>query len=172
LVYFLFTSGFFYWVSGCEETAKLITPYSFALSAEERGFAGITTKSDMDCVQWLLKESNPNFKITGDSNANYLLIGYFVLNDTKDSRLIPLENFYETGHCYLLLTRWNAHNGVFILTADVGVGLRVRCPFVINSGVMIYEVFDVTQPNFRIVRDVTIHEVYRSGDSVVVEKGE
>jgi uncharacterized membrane protein len=161
LAYFIFTSGFYYWVSGCNETARLITPYSFALSAEEKGFTGITTKSDMDCIRWLLEESNPNFKIAGDSNTIYLLIGHFVLNDTESTRPISLEQFYEAEHCYLLLTQQNIRDGVLISPVDVG--LRARYPFTINSGVT---VFDEAQQNRRIV----VHEVYRSGDSVVVEK--
>lgn len=168
LVYFIFTSGLYYWASRCEETDKLITPYSFALSGGERGFTGIATKSDIDCIKWLLKEGNPNYEIAGDSNANYLLMGYFVLNDTKISRLVSLGQFYKAKHCYLLLTQHNIQDGVFTFLADVG--LRVQYPFTISSNIMTYEVFDITQSNYRVVRSVAIREVYRSGDSVVVER--
>lgn len=169
LAYFVpFTSGFCYWASGCEETEKLITPYSLALSAKERGLAGITTKSDMDCIKWLLQESNPNFKMSGDLNTHLLFTGYFASYEIENTRFIELEKFYKTEHCYFLLTQQNIRNGVFILPSDIG--LRFQYSFIINSSEITYEIWDTTTPNHRAVRTVAIHEVYRSGDSLVVEK--
>jgi uncharacterized membrane protein len=166
LVYLVFTSGLYYWASGCKVTDKLVTPYSLALSAEETGLAGIATKSDIDCVNWLLEKSDKNLKIAGDTNGHCILMGYF----EEGRRIILLEPFHGEEHCYLFLTHQDTESGLFILPDNMGEGLRVKHPFILTPDKIYYEVSQSTKSYQVECRADATTVIFRSGDSIVIEK--
>jgi len=171
-------SGLFYWASGCEETGKLITPYSWALSADEMGFTPIATKGDIDCIHWVLEETDPDIIIVSDSNGVFLFEGYteYISKDYEPirgegDRLLWINDIFDLDQCYLFLTDWNTRKGKY--TECVDVGLKVNRAFTISNnenGCLTY-VADVRESGgIIVVKTVLIKEVYRSGDSVIYEK--
>ncbi len=168
IIYFVFTSGFIYWATSCQETEKLIIPYSYALSAKEQGLAGVTTKADVDCVKWLLEKSDKSIEIAGDTNVIFLLEGYFESYYVDEDRFAPIESFDTKEHCYLFLNEWNMEHGKYLLSSDVG--LREQYKFMIGNGVISYEVFDSRGANHMEIKFVSITEVFRSGNARIYEK--
>lgn len=172
LIYFIFTSGFFYWASGEKETTKMVTPFSWALSAKDKGFTGIATKSDMDCVNWLLNESKQDMYIVCDSNALFLISGYHeLLPDTwlqygrEDRLIIMMEMSKLEENCYLFLTDWNIKNNLYITCTDVG--LRRQHEFDIVDDYYIYSTFDYSEPWEVVTKTAKISGAYKSGNSIV-----
>jgi hypothetical protein len=84
LIYFIFTSGLVYEVTGSNATDKFIVPYSAALSGERTGLIGVYTKDDVKCAEWLAYKSNQGIPIVVDSNAWLLMKGFI----TQPSRLM------------------------------------------------------------------------------------
>ena len=170
LVYLVFTSGLYYWASGCKTTEKLITPYSLALSGEITGLTAVASQSDIDCINWLLEKGNEDLKISGDLNSNYLLVGYFPPYQEENTRILMLEQFQGEKHCYLLLTHQNMDSGILILADNHGEGLRVGHPFILTPNKLYYEVTVSTQSYKSECRVDNTTVVFRSGNSVVLEK--
>ena len=173
LIYFVFTSGLYYWLSDCQSTTAIITPYSWALSAEETGLTGVYTQGDIDCVEWLVNESNQDLVIGCDSNALYLLSGYVVLVPGtwelygRRDRLAVMMEVPDLGHCYIFLREWNIEQGKYI--TPTGVGARRQSDFRIEDDKLFYDVYMASDPS-KIYEDIIIiKEVYRSGESVVYE---
>ena len=168
IIYFIFTSGCVYWVTGCQETEKFITPYSYALSGKETGIVGVTTKADMDCVKWLLEESDKTIEIAGDTNVIFLVGGYFESYYIDEDRFVPIESFDKEDRCYLFLNEWNMEHGKYLLSSDVG--LREQYKFWIGNGIIFYECFNSKNIERVEVRSIPITEVYRSGNARIYEK--
>lgn len=181
LTYFVFTSGLFYWASGCEETTKLITPFSWALSAKERGFTGVATEADMDCVHWLVDESKQELEIACDSNAQYLLSGYTeLLSETWElldchDRIIIMSLMAKRERCYIFFTEWNMEYGMHISTSDIG--LRRQNPYTVQdlgegNVLVTCQIYNLDEPWITFNKEAIAREVYRSGNAVVYEKGQ
>lgn len=172
LIYIPFVSGFFYWVSGCEVTDKLITPFSWALSAKEMGLTPIATKGDVDCIRWLVDESKQDLVIVGDTNSVCLLEGHiqYWANPARD-RIRDIKDIFSLDRCYLFLTDRSIRYGEYTYCTDIG--LRKHYAFDISDngdGCLTY-VADVPQRDGTIVTKTTlIKEVYKSGNARVYEK--
>lgn len=172
--YFVFSSGLFYWASGCQETKKLVTPFSWALSAEDTGLTGVATENDLDCVYWLANESDQSLEIACDSNALFLLSGYIELIPLaweqygRYDRLVMMMEMPKKKECYLFLTEWNIKHGKYITCTEVG--LRRQNPFRIEGDNIVYSVYDMEKPWIIYEENAQIEEVYRSGKSVVYIK--
>lgn len=177
LPYSVFTTGLFYWASRCEVTDRLITPFSWALSAEERGFVSIATESDIDCVHWLLDEGDPDLRVACNVNGTVLLMGYMEHlggGPSEDKPWRAINYIFLLDECYLFLTDWNTRHGEYIMGSDIG--LRFIYPFRIEDvgdGCLWYvnivpRLCGVEQIKGQ--QRVPIQEVYRSGNSVVYEK--
>lgn len=176
LIYFVFTSGLYYWASGCEVTNKLITPFSWALSAKEMGLTPIATKGDIDCIRWLQEQSDQDLMITCDTNATYLFIGHIGMNTFSETgvlqgRLAGIKDVFLLDQCYLFFSDWGIRYRKHIYCSDVG--LRGHYTFSISdngNGCLTY-VANIPQGGGVIVTKTTfIKEVYRSGNARVYEK--
>ena len=170
-MYFAFTSGFVYWVTNESETTKIVTPFSWALSAKDKGLTGIATKNDMDCVEYLLNETPSNKYIVADSNGLFLISGYHeLLPDTwlqygREDRLLIFMELPKQDNCYLFLTTWNTENMKYITCSDVG--LRRQNEFSIDGNILTYEVHKIDEPWEIIIEQTRIKPVYWSGNSRV-----
>ena len=182
LVYFIFTSGFVYWVSGCEVTDELITPFSWSLSAD-KGFTPIATEGDIDCIHWLLYESNPDIQIIADSSEDFLLTGYMEIltgaslgADISRDRIEAIWDIFTLDQCYLFHTDWNSRNDKHVACSDVG--LKSLYPFKLENKEDGYPLYSTCVPKWENSRtiyvpatiQVQVKEVFRSGNSVVYEK--
>lgn len=175
LLYYLpFTSGLYYWASGTSVTDKLITPFSWALSAKERGFTPIATKGDIDCVHWIIEKGNRDLVTVCDSNGTYLLIGYKGKADASSGRdssyrkMIFMSQIGSVSQCYVFLTDWNIRNSKY--TNAYSPGLRMNLPYSIETkmdGELLLYVFDYKGNK---LQPALVKEVYRSGNSIVYEK--
>jgi len=173
-VYFAFTSGLVYWLMQYQNTYDLVIPFSWALSAEDTGLTGIATKDDLNCVQWLMNESDKNIKIVSDSNGTYLLSGYLELIPDvcidawgSDDRMVSIYGMYKCDSAYLFLTSWNTKHGKLIETSDVG--MRKQLPFLLKDGVLAYLVNSELDGSQLVTKGEYVKEVYRSGDAVVLQ---
>jgi len=174
IVYYVFTSGLFYWASGCDETMKLVTPFSWALSGRDKGLTTIMTDDDVDCAKWLLYESDQDLMIAADSNGLFLISGYTeLLPDSwlkygREDRLHTIMGMPKLDHSYLFLTDWNMKHGELIYCSDVG--LRGQTPFKIEGTLLLYEIHNSEAPWEINEYASIIDEVYRSGDAVVYKQ--
>ena len=173
LIYFVFTSGLYYWASGCEVTDKLITPFSWALSAKERGLTPIATEGDMDCIRWLVDESKQDLVIVGDTNSVALLEGHIEYwADVRRDRIRNIKDIFSLDRCYLFLTDRSMRYGEYTYCTDVG--LRRHYAFDISDngdGCLTYTA-DVPEGDVIVTKTTLIKEAYRSGNSRVYEKVE
>ena len=181
LIYFIFTSGLYYWASGSDETGSFIVPFSWSLSAREKGFTPIATQGDMDCIRWLLVDSNLSIPIAGDSNGVFLLSGWsgnfyaYTGNSANRGVIHNIFNIADAYPCYIFLTDWNVRNNKY--TECSSVGLRRHYPYSIekmpNSG---YEVItfnhliNVFPPYQVIPQQYVVREVYHSGGAYIYLK--
>ncbi len=179
LLYFVpFTSGLWYWASGTQVTDKLITPFSWALSAEERGFTPIATKGDMDCVHWLIESGNQNLATVSDSNGLFLLIGWEektgVFAGSGLARMRFMYDVISIPQCYVFLTDWAVTQGKYI--DCTGVGLRTYLSYRIevkangDLWLYVYGYKPKTLQPSSTAQPSLVKEVFRSGNSVVYEK--
>jgi uncharacterized membrane protein len=169
-VYFIFTSGLWFWISDCKDTTKIITPFSYSLSGEKTGLVGITTQGDLDCIDWILNKSDQSLKVMVDSNAVYLLTGHlekflatWVIYG-KEDRLLTLNAIPKMRKGYIFLTSWNTKYGKYIEPSDVG--LRRAYPIVVVDGYLFYTGFD-SNTGATSLESCKVKEVYRSGNAVV-----
>ena len=177
LPYYVFTSGFFYWASGSEETKQFIMPFNYALSAEDTGLVAIATKSDMDCVNWLANDSDQSLKIACGSNAMFLLSGHteLLFEDLRtwypsrdEHRLIAIWLLANTDRCYIFLTEWNTEHEQYVFCTDVGLRGQKACS--VKDGILTYDAF--YPDGVRTYEATTVvKEVYRSGGAIVYTKG-
>jgi hypothetical protein len=179
LLYFVpFTSGLWYWASGTKVTDKLITPFSWALSAKERGFTPIATKGDMDCIHWILESGNQDLATVSDSNGIFLLTGWegrIVLSSgSKKVRMEFMYNITSVPQCYVFLTDWVVRHGKYIDCTDIG--LRRYLPYRIDTKangelwLYVYGYKPKTSQVSSIAQPSLIKEVFRSGNSIIYEK--
>lgn len=174
LIYFVFTSGFLYWITQYNQTLNLVIPFSWALSAEDTGLTGIATKDDLNCVQWLINDSDKKAKIIADSNAIYLISGYLeLIPDTwaqygREDRLQTIFGLYKQNNPYIFLTDWNVRHNKLIECSDVG--LRRQYNYRLIEGVFFYEVNGHDDDTQIILKNEKVQEVYRSGRAIVLQK--
>ena len=149
-IYFVFTSGIVFKINGNEAINNLDIPYSFALSGQETGAVGIFTSDDIECAEWLVKDSCKILPIVSDINGHLLLRSLI-----EDESRIITENggiyFLEMKHfdqCYIFVTTWNTVNRKFLEGDRLGAGLRGR--------------YDLPRLDYE--------EIYRRGQSVVYLK--
>jgi len=179
LLYFVpFTSGLWYWASGTKVTDKLITPFSWALSAKERSFTPIATNGDMDCVHWILESGNQDLATVSDSNGLFLLIGWkekiVVFPSSRLARMVFMYDIATIPQCYVFLTDWNVKHSKYIDCNDVGLRkyLSYRIDTKANGELWLY-VYGYkpkTSQVSTIAQASLIKEVFRSGNSIVYEK--
>lgn len=170
---FIFTSGFWFWLSDCKDTSRITTPFAYSLSAEKTGLVGITTQSDLDCIDWILNKSDQSMKVMVDSNAVFLMTGHLEKFQAtwivygKADRLLSLFAIAKFQNGYIFLTDWNTRHERYIEPSDIG--LRNAYPVSVKDGTMALVVFDV---NTRATSLITcnVKESYRSGNSVVYER--
>jgi uncharacterized membrane protein len=172
LVYFVFTSGLWFWATDCKNTSRITTPFSWALSAERTGLTGIATQDDMDCVDWILHKSDQSMKVMADSNAVFLLSGYMeLLPDTwiilgREDRLLSMQAVRKTDKGYIFLTDWNTRNERYIEPTDVG--LRKSLPLSISNGELVYIGYNGEDQMQEF--SCFVKEVYKSGNAIIYEK--
>jgi uncharacterized membrane protein len=173
-IYFAFTSGFLYWVTQYNKTLDLVIPFSWALSAEDTGLTGVATKDDLNCVQWLINESDKKVKIVADSNVIYLISGYLELvPDTwamygREDRFVTFHSLYKLDDFYIMVSSWNTRHGKMIETSDVG--LRRQNKFLYDNNTFAYIINNHDDGTQFIVKSEKVKEIYRSGDAVVLQK--
>lgn len=172
LVYFVFTSGLWFWATDTKDTSSVITPFSWALSAERTGLTGIAGQDDINCVNWIINESDQSMKIMGDSNAIFLLNGYMeLLPDTwiilgREDRLLTIHAINRVDKGYIFLTRWNTEYERYIEPTDVG--LRKSLPLAVQNGLLCYVGYNSSDNHVAYCHRVK--EVYRSGNAVIYAK--
>ena len=163
LVYLFFISGLFYWISRSEEISVLVVPFSWALSAKERGFTPIATTGDIDCIHWLMANEKQNDITISDSNGAYLLRSWATepvvskVFYNKDVRVVHSDT---NGNNYVFFTDWNTTYGKYIYCESVG--LRIPYPYhilTVDGESWLYGI-----PN---VPPLLITEVFRSGNSII-----
>ncbi len=77
LAYFAFTSGAVYDLSRCDETNRLITPYSIPLSGDRTGLVGIFTEDDQRAAEWVVGGTrDKNIPVVCDGNIGMFLRSY------------------------------------------------------------------------------------------------
>ena len=174
IVYYVFTSGFFYWASGADETMKLVTPFSWALSAKEKGLTTVVSENDVECAKWLMYESDQSMMIVADTNGLFLISGYTeLLPDAwlkygREDRLNIIMDMPKLDSSYLFITEWNMKHKEYVYCSDVG--LRGRTQFKIRDSLFIYDVHNIDKPSEIISAVAIIEEIYRCGDSVVYKQ--
>jgi uncharacterized membrane protein len=172
LVYFVFTSGLWFWVTDTKDTSRVITPFSWALSAERTGLTGIATQDDINCADWIINKSDQSKKIMGDSNAVFLLNGYMeLLPDTwiilgREDRLLTIHAINRVDDGYIFLTSWNTRHERYIEPTDVG--LRTSLPLGVRDGLLCFVGYNSSDNHAAYCHQV--REVFRSGDAVIYEK--
>lgn len=139
LSYFVFTSGLVYEIMGSNVTDKLIIPFSYGLSGERTGLAGVHTQDDINCVLWI--KENQAYPVLGDYNGRNLLVGYVKKSNTYGDVMLP----YMTEDFYYLMRSWNIEHQKMIGGQQIS-GVR-----------MMVDLQDMSDWK----------EVYRSGNSVV-----
>jgi len=181
LIYFVFTSGLYYWASGSDETGSFIVPFSWSLSAREKGFTPIATQGDMDCIRWLLTDSSMNIPIACDSNGAFLLSGWsrnfydYIGNGANRGVIQDIFKIDDSSRCYIFLTDWNVRNSKY--TECSSVGLRRHYPYIIekmpNSGyevITLNHLINVFPPYNIIPQQYVVREVYHSGGAYIYLK--
>ena len=124
-MYFAFTSGAVYEILKCDATNRMEVPYSIPLSAERTGLAGIFNHDDINCMQWLIMNSDGN--IIGDYNTR-LLIAAYIPNS---------KGFQPVNRGYVFVSSWNTRHQQYV--EGSGVGLRIARPLPDNLGVLVYQ---------------------------------
>jgi hypothetical protein len=161
-----------FWATDTKNTSKVITPFSWALSAEKTGLIGLATQDDINCVNWIINKSDQSMKIMGDSNAVFLLNGYMeLLPDTwivlgREDRLLTIHAVKRVEKGYIFLTDWNTRHERYIETSDVG--LRKSLPLSVNDGILFFVGFNENSENIPVY--CYVKEAYRSGNAVIYEK--
>jgi hypothetical protein len=181
LIYFVFTSGLYYWASGSNNTGRFIVPFSWSLSAKEKGFTPIATQSDMDCIEWLLTDSEINIPIICDSNGAFLLSGwspnFYAYMGNSDGRGVIqyIFNIHDDSPYYIFLTDWNVRNNKY--TECSSVGLRRHYPYSIesipnskNMVITFNHLINVFPPYQIIPQQYFVREVYHSGGAYIYLK--
>lgn len=139
LSYFVFTSGTVYEAMGSNVTDTFIVPFSYALSGERTGLAGVHTQDDINCVLWI--KEHKAYPILADYNGRNLLVSIVKKSNTYGNIMLP----YMTESFYYLMRSWNTQNKKMIGGQQIsGVRTMVDLPDMSDW-----------------------EEVYRSGDSVV-----
>lgn len=139
LSYFAFTSGAIYEAMGSNVTDRFIIPFSYGLSGERTGLAGVHTQDDINCAIWI--RDNQAYPVLGDYNGRNLMVGYVKKSNTYGNVMLP----YMTEDFYYLMRSWNTENKKMIAGQQIsGVRVMVDLP-------------DMSK----------WQEVYRSGNAVV-----
>lgn len=127
LVYFIFTSGFIFEVTKSNSTNKIEIPYNPALSAERTGVVGIFTNCDIECAEWIAKNTQDTDKIAGDVNSSILLMSYIKQDRVRKDYVTKVYD-YETlpDSCYIMILDWNAKHNMGVRVT--GVGTRMTFP--------------------------------------------
>lgn len=130
-VYFIFTSGLVFEVSR-EEKLDAGLPYSFALSGERTGIAGIYNEDDLACVRWLIEEGNSEFAIVGDVNTRRLCQGFMERYPALYSSP-ALHNSWTLWHTpinkyYIFLSTWNTEHNQAVIYSDIGQRINRDLP--------------------------------------------
>jgi hypothetical protein len=120
-IYFIFTSGFVFFVIG-SPTDKIDTPYSLSLSRED-SIVGYYTDNDIKCAKWLA-ENHGDTLIYADYNGGALLMGYFDWQNTITVFKPP---------CYILLTEWNIDNHKMVDGTTPGLRKYSEFPNLVNA---------------------------------------
>lgn len=173
IVYFIFTSGLYYWASGNDETAKFIIPFSWSLSALDKGFTPIATQGDLDCIQWVVEEGDNTYATLCDSSGAYLMTGWWgrsgvPFRDVKGNiKMFVIFIQSQFDKFYVFVTDWNYEHSAFIDCADIGT--RRHHPYTITQTGegLIMSVPDVVTGK---VESFKVREVYRSGNSFIYAK--
>lgn len=147
LVYFVFTSGMVYELTGSEETNKLITPYSLSLSGWRTGLVGVYTEDDQKMAGWIATQSNQKVPTVCDGNTALLMRSYAY---AQTIQLTTFEGSVSPDPHYLAYNVWNIETGKAI-TGAWTAGLR--------------EISPLPEPDMNLYA-----EVFRSGKAVVYER--
>jgi uncharacterized membrane protein len=126
VVYFIFTSGFVYEITGCDATNAIVVPYSFGLSAERTGLVGVFTKNDMACMEWLEKTYTNDYTVVADYNVSRLIYAYipsiYMAHKIVSEYVAPPTFKDIPEHSYIFISEWNYRHDKYI--EGVGIGLR------------------------------------------------
>jgi len=134
LLYFVFTSGVAFKVTGCEIIDRIDTPHSKALSGEQLGTTAVFSEDDIRCADWLVENAEWSIPVVFGSNS--------ILIFTKDG---PSWNLASNNNaswinvpekCYLFVSTWNSQHGEWI--RNVGVGTRAREPLPEFDGIELF----------------------------------
>jgi hypothetical protein len=146
LVYFVFTSGLVYEVTGSEVTDRMVVPYSIPLSGERTGLVGVFIEDDLRCAKWV-SALGKSYPVVCDGNVALLLRSYeFAMVE----QIVYFDGAYNNERHYLFFSTWNVETNKMVVSAT-SAGLR---------GVDKMPVID-----FNLYK-----EVYRSGKSVIYER--
>ena len=156
LIYFIFTSGLVFEITKSGAVNRLDIPYSIGLSAERTGITNITSKDDMECIQWLKENWNGSPVATdynGYCSIAALMPIYFQLNQgDRTGFLEPLPDRFYTelektrvgrylirrveehytewlaGDCYIFITSWNTEHQQYVEATGVGTKMVFPLP--------------------------------------------
>lgn len=146
IVYFIFTSGLVYEITGSNVIHSVDTPYAIGLSADRTGVVATYTRDDVKAGEWLRDNANPDYMIVGDYNGWHLVSAYLGLDRLREDKAVynPTFDNLPGKSCYIFVTTWNTEHGLYIdsLWAVMGgAGLRERYalpefdyPIVFRSG--------------------------------------
>lgn len=123
LSYFAFTSGAIYEAMGSNTTDVFVVPFSYALSGERTGLAGIHTQDDINCAIWI--RDNKAYPVVADYNGRNLLVGYVKKSNTYGNIVLP----HMTEDFYYLMRSWNIEHQKMIGGPQIsGVRIMVDLP--------------------------------------------
>jgi uncharacterized membrane protein len=175
LTYLFFMSGLSYWLSRSDNTEYMVVPFSWSLSASERGFTPIATKGDIDCVHWLLNNTNEVAVIVSDSNGDFILTGWTKVptgaDYSKDMGALKIAQIYDRSlprPCYVFLTDWNIRSSSYTICTDVGMrsSKPLRIEETEDGEFQLYGIGLLIEET----RPILVKEVYRSGCSIIYQR--
>lgn len=173
IVYFIFTSGLYYWASGSDETERLIVPFSWSLSAEDKGFTPIATQGDLDCIQWVVEEGDSSYATLCDSSGAFLMTGWWgrsliPFRDVKGNiKMFVIFIQSQFDNFYVFVTDWDYKHSEFIDCADIGTKRHYPYTLIQTEGGLTMSVPDFVTGK---VESFKVKEVFRSGNSYIYEK--
>lgn len=173
IVYFIFTSGFYYWASGSDEVEKVVVPFSWSLSANDKGFTPIATQGDLDCIQWVVEKGDNSYATLCDSSGAFLMTGWWgrsgvPFRDVKGNiKMFVIFIQSKFDNFYVYVTDWNYKHSEFIDCVDIGTKKHYAYTIVATGDGLIMTVPDFVTGE---LESFKVEEVYRSGDSFIYKK--
>lgn len=122
LIYFIFTSGLVFELSGKSDTNAVDTPYSFALSSNRLDLTGIFNYRDGAAARWLSQHACDNSTVYTDAHTWKIIMFEDDLQRLRAVELNSQENEFQGGYIYF--STWNIERDEMAFTNAGRPGLR------------------------------------------------